>query len=250
MNIQKLIEDLEHKANYLEYGGDRSTARLLKQAATALKEALVEPALKRYTETIAEAPIDSALERLRYFCSIAMKNGQDWLDVESFFADVEAEINAEAESEDRGVAGPNLEAYCLWCEKRGHFSRECWSTHGLNTPAAKELGRLCDIAQPPMPWANMTRPTAPLTWVNPAPHAEPPLVPSPSITVQLKYGETASIAEKPKKVLVSFTRDHPDHIWYKCTWPDGSHSECGDLDRIESRAEAQGIEIEWVGETE
>lgn len=36
--------------------------------------------------------------------------------------------------------------YCLLCEKIGHQTTECWSTHGLNTDRALELKRLCDAA--------------------------------------------------------------------------------------------------------
>lgn len=34
------------------------------------------------------------------------------------------------------------ERYCLFCNKDGHLTHECLSTHGLNTPAARELARL------------------------------------------------------------------------------------------------------------
>lgn len=47
-----------------------------------------EPALKRFQEIEvecgAELQDETPLERLRFFCSLAM-NGQDWLDVEPFF---------------------------------------------------------------------------------------------------------------------------------------------------------------------
>lgn len=35
------------------------------------------------------------------------------------------------------------ERYCLLCEKLGHITNECRSTHGVNTPAAREIFRLC-----------------------------------------------------------------------------------------------------------
>lgn len=38
------------------------------------------------------------------------------------------------------------ERYCLACEKLGHRTDECHSTHGLNTPAARELFRLVRLA--------------------------------------------------------------------------------------------------------
>jgi hypothetical protein len=36
--------------------------------------------------------------------------------------------------------------YCLFCEKEGHRTSDCWSTHALNTPAQRELARLADRA--------------------------------------------------------------------------------------------------------
>jgi hypothetical protein len=50
-------------------------------------------ALQRYTEIAEEEPsidMGSALERLRFFCSLSM-SGQDWLDVEPFFDAVKKE---------------------------------------------------------------------------------------------------------------------------------------------------------------
>ena len=49
-------------------------------------------ALERFKECDGhEAP--NALERLRFFCSLAM-TGQDWLDVEPFFDDLETLLPA------------------------------------------------------------------------------------------------------------------------------------------------------------
>ena len=69
------------------------------RAALELKDKLkqqAEPvsALSRYSETAAEGPVIDmvdALERLRFFCSLAMTEG-DWLDVEPFFDDAEQEL--------------------------------------------------------------------------------------------------------------------------------------------------------------
>ena len=41
---------------------------------------------------------------------------------------------------------PEPETYCLACDKVGHLTTECHSTHGINTPAARELNRLCRAA--------------------------------------------------------------------------------------------------------
>lgn len=42
---------------------------------------------------------------------------------------------------------PPTNSYCLWCAKVGHYSHECHSTHGLNTPAARELDRLIEAGR-------------------------------------------------------------------------------------------------------
>jgi hypothetical protein len=49
-------------------------------------------AKQRYDELMRDADEPSAVERLRFFCSLAMR-GQDWLDVEPFFNDVLAELD-------------------------------------------------------------------------------------------------------------------------------------------------------------
>jgi hypothetical protein len=48
-------------------------------------------AQQKYDEFMAGDSEKSALERLRFFCSLSM-NGQDWLDVEKYFNDVESEL--------------------------------------------------------------------------------------------------------------------------------------------------------------
>jgi hypothetical protein len=37
---------------------------------------------------------------------------------------------------------PRVAIYCLHCEKEGHRTTDCWSTHGLNTPRSLEIARL------------------------------------------------------------------------------------------------------------
>ncbi len=36
------------------------------------------------------------------------------------------------------------EKWCLNCDKAGHVTNECYSTHGLNTPRDREISRLCN----------------------------------------------------------------------------------------------------------
>ena len=43
----------------------------------------------------------------------------------------------------------DAETYCLFCEKVGHRTNECWSTHGINTPRSRELFRLSRAAGAP-----------------------------------------------------------------------------------------------------
>lgn len=70
---------------WIAWQGGYKFARAALAAAAGRVE---QPALQRFNERmqgIEEAP----LERLRFFCSLAM-NGQDWLDVEPFFDALEA----------------------------------------------------------------------------------------------------------------------------------------------------------------
>ena len=59
------------------------------------------------------------------------------------------------------------EAYCLACDKPGHLTTECHSTHGLNTPAARELFRLIRTASQPAAQAE------PVAWCKPGPDGRP-----------------------------------------------------------------------------
>lgn len=52
--------------------------------------ATTQTAKQRFDELFGELE-ESPLERLRFFCSLAL-NSQDWLDVEPFFDDIETEI--------------------------------------------------------------------------------------------------------------------------------------------------------------
>jgi hypothetical protein len=62
---------------------------------------------------------------------------------------------------DRGVQAVPGERYCLVCEKSGHLTTECQSTHGLNTPEDRELHRICALA------ASVASPAAPASPVVP-----------------------------------------------------------------------------------
>ena len=53
--------------------------------------ATTQTAKQRFDELFGELE-ESPLERLRFFCSLAL-NSQDWLDIEPFFDDVETMIN-------------------------------------------------------------------------------------------------------------------------------------------------------------
>lgn len=52
--------------------------------------------LEKFKETEKDCPelvSMEPLERLRFFVSLMHKDDQDWLDIEEFFDDVEAQIN-------------------------------------------------------------------------------------------------------------------------------------------------------------
>ena len=59
----------------------------------ATKKRSEQTALERYHASMDDEGLYEPLERLRFFCSCAM-TGQDWLDVERFFDDVRAELEA------------------------------------------------------------------------------------------------------------------------------------------------------------
>lgn len=40
---------------------------------------------------------------------------------------------------------PNSESYCILCEKEGHLTTDCHSTHGVNDPRSREIFRLLGI---------------------------------------------------------------------------------------------------------
>ena len=63
------------------------------RAAIAAPPAEAQPALQEYNECMKSEDDVSPLERLRFFCSLAM-NGQDWCDSEPFFDALEAQIAA------------------------------------------------------------------------------------------------------------------------------------------------------------
>jgi len=55
------------------------------------------------------------LERLRFFCSLAFKEGQDWLDVEPFFDDIEKQLAQSATRRDiHAEAMYDLARWCGW----------------------------------------------------------------------------------------------------------------------------------------
>lgn len=60
--------------------------RVLERELTEFRKTQGETALAQYTECDGDSETDP-LERLRFFCSCAMK-GQNWLDVERFFNDI------------------------------------------------------------------------------------------------------------------------------------------------------------------
>lgn len=57
-------------------------------------------ALERYNESVQQGEEPDALARLKFYCSLAMTNGNDWINAEKFFEDVE-----EAMQQPAAVAG-------------------------------------------------------------------------------------------------------------------------------------------------
>jgi len=100
LHLQDEVESQEDYILHLQDEVKRLTAEN-KQLTTDLvalrAQQQAEPmsSLQRYNEIMAEDPeiyTGNALERLRFFCSLSMPE-QDWLDVETFFDDVEKELD-------------------------------------------------------------------------------------------------------------------------------------------------------------
>src|SRR5262245_22855187 len=66
-------------------------ARTLERALVAKEAELQRRAKPEFDDLESNAPIAEPIERLRFFCSLAMKP-QDWLDVEPLFVACEAEL--------------------------------------------------------------------------------------------------------------------------------------------------------------
>jgi hypothetical protein len=111
--------------------------------------------------------VRKALERLWPAVEKAMRGlvftadraGEVAADMEAVRAALAAAPVPPAETADHWDAQPG-ERYCLACDKLGHLTNECWSTHGMNSPAARELFRLCSIANAAPP-AEAQQPVAP-----------------------------------------------------------------------------------------
>jgi hypothetical protein len=90
LDFNKVIQAIEFQGKV--YSIERLTPDGLLELQRALRvveKALAQPeptALEQY-KAVGDAEPDTPLERLRFFCSLAMR-GQDWLDVEPFFEDL------------------------------------------------------------------------------------------------------------------------------------------------------------------
>ena len=67
-----------------------------------------ETAKHKYDRFMQESEEPSAVERLRFFCSLAM-TGQDWLDVEPFFNALEPAHQSSEEIGDSGLTGSGID---------------------------------------------------------------------------------------------------------------------------------------------
>lgn len=86
----KQVIDLYHQFGVGRLDGFAAAMRRAEEMLAGAAPTPVEPAIKRFNEIEADPENDlkgeTPLERLRFFCSLAMKmNPQDWLDVEPFF---------------------------------------------------------------------------------------------------------------------------------------------------------------------
>jgi hypothetical protein len=79
--------------NFLSKAKDAGLIHLPIKFEREQPPAEAQPALQEYNECMKSEDDVSPLERLRFFCSLAM-NGQDWCDSEPFFDALEAQIAA------------------------------------------------------------------------------------------------------------------------------------------------------------
>ena len=100
--LREALNTCRHKGNNEVYdaanvGIDALNRMLITERAAT--QPAGKTAKQQFDELMGDGAEPSALERLRFFCSLAM-NGQDWLDAESLFDDLAAPI-----SEDTGKLG-------------------------------------------------------------------------------------------------------------------------------------------------
>lgn len=89
-------KDAKHTRDYIKLLRDAvNEAELSRQAQPTPSQselAKEKTSMQRYEENIAEFGSDTPLENLRHFLSIALKNGDDWLDVEPFLDAISAQL--------------------------------------------------------------------------------------------------------------------------------------------------------------
>ena len=92
--IELFSDDFTHDAAMIvsgDFEDDKQHMAYAEEIARRLNLAGSRPTAKQRYEEICGSDLDpDPLERLRFFCSQAM-TGQDWLDVEPFFDDVQNE---------------------------------------------------------------------------------------------------------------------------------------------------------------
>ncbi|TSP11474.1 hypothetical protein [Cupriavidus campinensis] len=103
--------------------------RALESRASNAGGAVAVTAKQRYDESRCAEEESSPVERLRFFCSLAM-DGQDWIDVEPFFDALPAPASKEPVADER----------CNRCGHENH-SGSCVNVHPDKTPIKQESTR-------------------------------------------------------------------------------------------------------------
>lgn len=111
-----------------------------------MDEQMREPAIVRFNTSIGDE--QDPIERLRFFCSIAM-NGQDWVDVEPLFDDLTAALSQPAAAEQAWIkwGGGELPAKAPQLVDIRTANGVVWYSQSPNDCDWRVLGSVGDIAE-------------------------------------------------------------------------------------------------------
>ena len=135
-------------------------ANVVQAVAAALSAPAVEPVAElTYAQNLAKSIFESAYKSDPHYASgqVVWECGSDLITVLTQIDNMVSGMvrlfpppasPAEQAATQAEAMEPAMTSYCLMCEKDGHRTDECWSTHGLNSPRDHELFRLARSTAP------------------------------------------------------------------------------------------------------